>query len=709
MKTSITIVFAFLGYHLSFAQWEPINGPYGGDVFDLKQNNAYVFAATDNGLYRSNDGGNNWSKLIVTPNGIPTKNLGINGDTLVVVGYEKWGYYEPRLFKSNDNGDNWYSLNFPDTLEFVDVAVTDFAIYAKDSYTVLFSTDDGQSWQNSAVNADLTYSGGITSFNQQVYIGGQGKIYHSAPNADIWTALGNPGTAIGTSVIEVLGDVIFARDFSAAPFVSVDGGQSWQQSQTQQGWSNGWPSFVKIGETYYLNEISHVRKSADVGNTWTNVPINDRISFNNMIGYEGGLMAGAFDQGILRSTDFGQSFHPFNKGLDAAKASNLAISNGKLFAGCDYVGLYKYDIGTKEWDTTIYTPVRFSLYDVAAVKDKLFASIDNGEIVRSDDEGMTWENVTPESPFAGTGFERLTVDGDTLYAVGDWALGATGPLHKSTDLGENWAQFEIQVGGVNYEPMFFARNDEYLFTADLRNVFRSSDGGQNWEIINQSMGLVGQFSVLIDELIVANNRLFAILADGAYNRLYVSPNSEDQWELADGGISLLNFFGGIDKMISVGGVLVATTLGYADGIFVSMDNATSWQPFNEGLFGLACKEIVTDGTYLYAGMDGQGVWRRSLSDLNLQAVIDKRPQRNGQVTISPNPNAGSFTLVFKGDQSENVQLEVYDLHGRSILKSTALANQPKRIELPNSESGFYLLKGQSDKRCFSGRILLSKL
>ncbi|MBK8564821.1 MAG: hypothetical protein IPN76_16160 [Saprospiraceae bacterium] len=581
MKSIYSLIISLFCYQVLLAQWEPTIGPFGGDILDLKKNDSYLFASTYNGLFRSADGGHNWSKLSITPNGISTYGLGINGNSLVVVGYEEWGIYLPLLFKSDDNGNNWYQLNLPDTLEFVDIAVTDFAIYVLGNHNLIFTTDGGQNWQNSAVNSSEAYPWTITSFNQSVYIGGGAKIYRSAVDGDTWTALPIPGMTTGVDILQVLDEVIFARGGTNALFVSSDSGQTWQKSQTTN-WSNGWPNFVKIGDTYYENEIYIVRKSIDVGNTWSNVLNNDNISTYRMINYGEELMVGSFDQGILRSTDFGHSFHPSNKGLDASNPRHLAIGNGKLLAGCDYIGFFQYDIGQAVWDTTIYYPIKFDFGDIAAIQDKIFVTNDFGKIVRSDDGGLNWEDITPDESAFSFNFENLTVDTDTLYATGNWVAGSNVPLHKSKDFGQSWELIEIQVNGVDYWPIFFARNEDYLFMADVYNVFRSSDSGQTWEIINQSMALA--FPARIYDLTVANNLLFVILHDGAYNRLYISPNSSDQWQLADSGISLNNFLGGVGNIISVGGVLVASTISHVDGLFVSYDNAITWQPFNDGPF-----------------------------------------------------------------------------------------------------------------------------
>ncbi|MCF8247873.1 MAG: T9SS type A sorting domain-containing protein [Saprospiraceae bacterium] len=127
----------------------------------------------------------------------------------------------------------------------------------------------------------------------------------------------------------------------------------------------------------------------------------------------------------------------------------------------------------------------------------------------------------------------------------------------------------------------------------------------------------------MDSLLVANNFVFASISDTDFSHLFISYNGGDQWQLAENDITFQGSYGGVGHLIGVGGALVASTFGYTDVVFISLDSAQTWLPFNDGLPDYNAGKLVADGSYLYAATNGQGVWRRSLADLNLESVTGK--------------------------------------------------------------------------------------
>lgn len=685
MKTCLTLLLALLCINCLFAQWEPTNGPFGGWILGLQQNDDFMFASTEHGIYRSPDGGKNWMRLNFAQNlSTSVNSMGVNGSNLVALVADQAGQVGPTLFKSDDNGDTWAITNLPDTVGYADIVMTDFAIYIMLNHSLIFSTDGGETWQNSSVNPSLPYPDGITTHNNQVYVGGQGKLFISASDSDTWTEHIIQGMTATVNSTHAFDEVIFVREYQYGDlFFSTDGGQAWQKSPGID-WGNVWTNFVHIGNAYYANYGGTIWKTEDLGWTWNEIPVQNYQNFYRLLNYGNDIVGGTLSRGIMRSTDLGNSFHPSNQGLDAAVTTVLTIGNGEILAGCNYMGMYKYDQSQEIWDSTIYSPVQYELNDIAVNGDKLFVVRDFGEVARSDDGGLNWVDVTPGDPFGSSDFDKLTLDGNTLYAAGVDILGVgTSPLHKTIDLGQNWTPVTIQTGGSNHQPYFFAKNDNYTFMADFQNVFRSADGGQTWQIVNQGLDFTGQFSVIVQDLIVANDLVFVIIgSDTDYTHLYVSYDDGGQWELSENGITFLNFYGGVRHVIGVGGVLVASTYGYADGVFISLDNAQTWQPFNEGLSGRAPGRLVADGGYLYVPMYGQGVWRRSLADLNLQPVTGKVYRDDNNNGTQDNGEAPLPGIVLKLEEVSSYAVSGAD--GSYKVYSSFLAPDVLSVSPPNA-------------------------
>jgi hypothetical protein len=77
-------------------------------------------------------------------------------------------------------------------------------------------------------------------------------------------------------------------------------------------------------------------------------------------------------------------------------------------------------------------------------------------------------------------------------------------------------------------------------------------------------------------------------------------------------------------------------------------------------------------------------------------------------SVFPNPNNGEFTIKFNLVESNNVNIQVFDIRGRSILNkdfnSTGEFNQI--INLGNVQSGMYLLNVNNGLRTVTRKIIV---
>lgn len=703
MQKLITLLLLFCSFSHLFAQWESTHGPVGGHVFDFQKNDFYLYAATLNGLYRSADDGHTWSQLNIDSTGTyEARRVGVNDNTIVVFGREQTELLEYGLFKSDDNGDTWSALPLPDSVSPKEVVVTNYAIYLLDTYYLLISTDGGQTWQNSQMNALSTYSHYITAYNQQVYAGGSGKIFRSEPNSDAWTELPIAGMAASVSIISPFDDAIFVREYQHDRlYISTDDGLTWYQS-VGVDWDDSHSGFAKLGNAYYGNGGYSIWKTEDLGITWTEVIFTLDLSFNELVGHEDDLLAVTYHDGIQRSSDMGQSFQSSNTGLDAANTYALAFDNDRLLAGCHYVGLYGYDLGTESWDNTILGSTWRPILDIAVIGDKIFTAQFNAGVLRSDDGGISWANIIPW-PFGI--YSNLYTDGNTLYTSGGIDMSEY-KLIQTDDFGLTWEAFNVEINGTKYYPLYFAKNDNYIFTSDHSNVFRSNDGGQNWEIMNNGLN-VDQFGLIYD-ITVANGFVFAIVENPFHTHLFASYTDGEQWQLAETGIPFQQISGGIKHIIGVPGALIAATSSNKDGIYISYDNAQTWQPFNDGLTARRVEALVADDNYIYAALLGRGVWRRSLNDVVKPTDVFAPAWQDGSLSIYPTPTTGEFTVQFSSETNESLELNVLDMQGRTVLQTLAETSQPLQVNLSDVPTGLYFLLGRSKSKTFAGKVMVQK-
>jgi subtilisin family serine protease len=68
--------------------------------------------------------------------------------------------------------------------------------------------------------------------------------------------------------------------------------------------------------------------------------------------------------------------------------------------------------------------------------------------------------------------------------------------------------------------------------------------------------------------------------------------------------------------------------------------------------------------------------------------------------LYPNPNNGNFILKYSADKSENLSIEIFDIHGKSVCNYEWLVNDGENkmeIELQDKSKGIYFTKVASEK------------
>ena len=171
MKLSAIIFFLVLHLHL-FGQWESMNGPYGGFINDLTQNKNFQFAATPNGVYRSNDAGLNWIKIPFVE-GISMACLQIDClDSFLVADAVDVSHGEVlrHLYKSIDHGENWVEIDRPAYNQFATLAINDYHIYFYGYPQVWVSDNQNISWTLSTLTQAGIQAFCITSLNNDILL-----------------------------------------------------------------------------------------------------------------------------------------------------------------------------------------------------------------------------------------------------------------------------------------------------------------------------------------------------------------------------------------------------------------------------------------------------------------------------------------------------------------------------------------------------------
>ena len=578
--------------------WEAI-GPTGGFAWSLAASPAFaadgtVFAGTDGrGVLKSIDKGSTWRR-------VGSKTLGrVIAAMVVSPTFETddtvFAGGPSGVYRSTDGGGRWVQVNEGlDNPKVVALAMSpDFAedstLFAGTTDGVYKSTDGGGSWSV----ADTGLTGGTVL------------------SLGISPEFQSDSTILAGLLGKRRGQSFGGGDFTTPDgglYRSTDGGSTW--AEVDEGFREISPVAISFSPNFGLDSTAFlgtlhngILRSSDGGSTWAKV--NEGLAFERFPAVEfspafqtdSTVFAGTYGV-IFRSMDGGDSWQQLNeeRSIADSRVQGLAVSpayatDSTLFAGAGTGGILRSTDGGDSWQqlTKGFAAVT-NVRSVAVTPDfasdsTLFFSTSEGGVTRSPDAGGTWQEIT-KGLAAGAEQDWLLPDVWTITVSPDYAadstvlLGTSRGVFRTIDGGEEWERLDVgglDAGGtewpfpaVTFSPDYAA--DSAVFVGGGLGVFRSYDGGDTWE------GPVG-------------------LAGGSV------------WELAP------------SPEFATDGTLFAATI--SDGVFKSVDGGLSWEAVNNGLGGLRVQAVQVspafgDDSTLFAGTtaglfkstDGGGAWTR---------------------------------------------------------------------------------------------------
>ncbi len=454
-----------------------------------------------------------------------------------------------------------------------------------------------------------------------------------------WEKTGGP-PGITTNVIFKANNIVYAGTETQGVYKSTDNGSSWVAANTgiERASINdiiaSGPNLLAAAKSscpIYLN----IFKSTDNGATWSDTSgLTGKII--NSFAIKGGVVWAFFfalpnDSGIARSTDDGNTWQVVPSIITDAGES--IVSDDAIIVAEDNFIWRSTDDGAS-WDVV----EQFALTGIgsfAKAGTKLFGAARTG-IQTSTDNGASWNF----EPFSDGAFS-FSSNGSTIY------LGSASKVFKSTDLGATWIDMSNGLGNGGIEALLYDGSTLFAGTpADAVGIYRSTNGGQNWEptaglpIASEirSMIAFGAYvfagtqgdgiyrssdhgntwaktdvnnpllaNALVLAFCVKDNNLFA----GAINGIYKS---------TDGGATFQRTLNGFPPNMGVtaysltasgGNVVAAVSVSFSpseglQGIFYSPDDGSIWHQATLPIMPTAITSVASDGSSLaYAAVFGQ--------------------------------------------------------------------------------------------------------
>ncbi len=425
--------------------WTSTKGPMGGVVGDIAINSkgeifAGMYPLLQNGLYKSTNNGDSWTKINSQFDDFAVYSIYITKEDYIWIGTDQQG-----IFLSTDNGETWQSKsNGYNTAECWAIGESHEGILFAgngDAGPTYRTTNNGANWIYSSNIAPLAFA---TDSDNTVYAGTfESGLYSTTDNGISWQHINSlPSFPVSSIIIDKDSNIYCGTGYyngGDGVYLSTNAGVDW----TQLGLTGKVVLSLAFdaGKNLYAGTLNDgLFITSDSGQNWRQYQKGlyrkdvYRLKINKQddifIGSEGNGVTGYGDGGVFRSTDGGYTFDQI--GLPVSLVKNIVFSGDSLIIAATPSGVQKYNRNTMKWNNT-------GLYKVEAV------------------------TITPSN---------------YLYAATE-----DEGLYKSTNLGKSWTLTNLTADTLMPVYNVLAVNDDTLFASTFYNLRRSIDGGENWDVL----------------------------------------------------------------------------------------------------------------------------------------------------------------------------------------------------------------------------------
>ena len=217
-----------------------------------------------------------------------------------------------------------------------------------------------------------------------------------------------------------------------------------------------------------------------------------------------------------------------------------------------------------------------------------------------------------------------------------------------------------------------AWNGSELIAGGYPGIFISLDSGKNWAQSDNGLTESNIYS-----LAVLGSNILAATDSG----IFLSKNNGASWLPSNTGLKdtdrslLIMTLGVSGPLIFAGssprGQGINTELG---GIYLSRDSGITWSPIDSGISDrtqyFTVPSVALTEEYLFISTD-IGVWRRPLSDFNVNSAVSLTSAVSPSLTVFPNPTTGPLTLT-----GESGTVTIENSLGESVLRQPTTPQPP---------------------------------
>ncbi|MEM1042181.1 MAG: T9SS type A sorting domain-containing protein [Bacteroidota bacterium] len=667
----------FLGLGESYSVGRIRIDPTDPDRVFVAALGAYFGKNEQRGVFRSEDGGANWERVLFLSDSTAVIDLAMRPDDPDVLFASTWSRIRrptgsnlsgptSGLWRSTDGGDTWDELGAanglpnPDVTDVGrigldicrDVPDTIYAYYTDGSqYLGLFRSDDGgDTWTDEDPSGEI-------GFNTSGFEWWMGQVRVAPDDPDDVFVLSTPLIRRSGSFWNAeFGFEVLHVDHHAMAFKPDD------------------PDVVLSGND------GGIDRSTDGGASWT--PVNGlAITHFYEIGLDaqnperlyGGTQDNSTNRTLTGALDdwdviyFGDGFYTI---VDPTDADVIYAESQFGGLGKSTDGGFSFNDATSGIDFN--EPRNWSTPVIMDPNDNLTLYYGTNYVYRTVNGADSWTKISPQ--LAGNQPRINTIstigvspaDSDVV-----WAGTADGKLWVTTDGDDTWVEVtqpnlpERWVTRVIPDPLLpetaYATFSGLKWYEPVPHVFRTDDAGQTWTDISGT------------------------LPDAPVNALAVDPVDTD-----------------------------VLYVGSDVGAFVSLDRGATWGALGTGLPAVSVYDLKVHPTerFLAAGTHGRSMWRLDLSNVTVATEEEAGPLGFALGAAYPNPFAESTTLSYRLDAAAQVTVEVFDVRGRRVatLADAEQAAGEHRVtwDAAGAATGTYLVRLSADGQQQTQSVTLAR-
>ncbi|MEN8224795.1 MAG: YCF48-related protein [Bacteroidota bacterium] len=678
----------------SFAQneWTTIH-PYPTlsnliDAHFISDDEGWI-VGTDGTIMHTVDGGDNWESQHSNPDESLWSIFFIDNN-------EGWACGWSEIYHTVDAGQNWDQQEVPYVMgDLMDVFFInhDTGWIVGTYKIVLKTTDGGESWekiQNSIGDGKCFFR---VDFWDELHGCAVGNVWNGSTEGFVmvtddgglsWTETTPANSDWLTDVEYYNSMVIWTCGYDGNVWRSLDGGYTWFNEYY------GSDSFDAIhffdDDNGMLMTGNSVLLSFDGGDNWDSTAYiyPSFNSFHAFMSWESSKgVAVGYDGIISRTMDGGSTWEKLNKGLDIYfnRLGFFDTFNGLAIGGIwNNAQLIRTYDGGYNWDyDTVMGTTRF--YNLYMDGQNCYLLNDSSQMMKTNDGGLNWDVLTlPDLTAYYADF--LFVNENTGYCCGN-----QGVFIKTVNGGQSWEDKSLGVA-FNLSKVFFV--DEmhgWMINYDAKEVLRTSDGGDTWA--SSQLGSTVIYQPI--SIFFHNENVGWVSTDDGL--LYKSTDGGKNWELlygfVTGSYSQIHFVNESEGWFLDGFRMYHT---YDGGI--SWSDGESFGSHPRTLFFLDADRGWTGGSSgLIATYDG---------------TVDVNEVVSGafEIAVFPNPAHKIIYINTVNHDTENISIGIFNMEGKLVLNTTQSPGDNRcSVDISSLASGTYIIKASSEKGQYAEKFI----